>query len=83
MPYDGVFIHFLVQELASKLIGKKINKIIEPNTLDVVLQIRTKDENNMHKNEQLLISTSLDMPRIYLTDEKFSSMDVPKNFCTI
>lgn len=83
MPYDGVFIHYLTIEIAKKLKGKKINKIIEPNNLDIVLQFRIKDEFNQNKNEQLLISSSLDMPRIYLTDEKFFSLDIPKNFCTI
>lgn len=83
MPFDGVFIHFLTDELASKLKGKKINRIIEPNYLDIVLQFKTKNEFNHTINEQLLISSSLDMPRLYLTDEKFSSIDVPKNFCTL
>lgn len=81
MPYDGVFIHYLVAELKEKLVGCKINKIIEPNLLDIVLQIRSKDANK--KLEQLFISASLDMPRIYLTDEKVVSLDVPKNFCVI
>ena len=81
MPYDGVFIHYLVTELKEKLVGCKINKIIEPNMLDIVLQIRSKDTNK--KLEQLFISASLDMPRIYLTDEKIVSLDVPKNFCVV
>lgn len=81
MPYDGVFIHYLVAELQEKLVGCKINKIIEPNVLDIVLQIRSKDTTK--KLEQLFISASLDMPRIYLTDEKIVSLDVPKNFCVV
>lgn len=81
MPYDGVFIHYLVAELKEKLVGCKINKIIEPNMLDIVLQIRSKDTEK--KLEQLYISASLDMPRIYLTDEKVVSLDIPKNFCVI
>lgn len=83
MPFDGVFIHFLTQELANQLKGKKIHKIIEPNPLDIVLQFKKKDESNQTIHEQLLISSSLDMPRIYLTNEKFSSLDIPKPFCTV
>lgn len=83
MPYDGVFLHFLTEEFKTKLVGRKINKIIEPNNLDIVLQVRTKTNSNEHKHEQLLISSSLDMPRMYLTDEKFTSLDVPKNFCIL
>lgn len=83
MPYDGVFIHFLTNELKKRLVGRKINKIIEPNHLDIVLQVRIKNDLGQNKNEQLLISSSLDMPRLYLTDEKFPSLDVPKNFCVV
>ena len=36
MPFDGVFIHFLVQELKENLVGKRINKIVQPNMLDAV-----------------------------------------------
>ena len=44
MPYDGILIHFLTSELSEKLVGGKINKIIEPNALDLCLQIRSKDQ---------------------------------------
>ena len=37
MPYDGILIHFLTSELSEKLVGGKINKIIEPNALDLCL----------------------------------------------
>ena len=78
MPYDGILIHFL------KLVGGKINKIIEPNALDLCLQIRSKDQTDKQiKNYQLFISSSLDMPRIYLTTRKISSFESPKNFCMV
>ena len=78
MPFDGVFIHFLVQELKDNLVGKRINKIVQPNMLDIVFQFKA---NSVQK--QLLISSSLDMPRIYFTDEKVTSLDIPKNFCVM
>ena len=78
MPFDGVFIHFLVQELKENLVGKRINKIVQPNMLDIVFQFKA---NSVQK--QLLISSSLDMPRIYFTDEKVTSLDIPKNFCVM
>ena len=61
MPYDGILIHFLTSELSEKLVGGKINKIIEPNALDLCLQIRSKDQTDKQiKNYQLFISSSLD-----------------------
>lgn len=84
MPYDGILIHFLTSELSEKLVGGKINKIIEPNALDLCLQIRSKDQTDKQiKNYQLFISSSLDMPRIYLTTQKISSFESPKNFCMV
>ena len=35
MPYDGILIHFLISELSEKLVGGKINKTIEPSSLDL------------------------------------------------
>ncbi len=78
MPYDGIFIHFLVSELRTELLGSKVNKISETDTLDIILQMRFKGV-----NKHLLISTSLDMPRLYLTSHKVESVDVPKNFCMV
>ena len=46
--------------------------------LDIVFQFKA---NSVQK--QLLISSSLDMPRIYFTDEKVTSLDIPKNFCVM
>ena len=75
---------FLIEEFNTLLIGGKINKIIEPNALDICLQIRSKDQKDGKiKNYQLFISSSLDMPRIYLTKQRITSFDTPKNFCML
>lgn len=83
MPLDGIFIHHLTNELNSILKGGKINKISEPAALDIILNIRAKNENGKIENHQLLISSSLDMPRLYITNKKTTSIDVPKNFCMV
>ena len=78
MPCDGLFLHYLVHELSQKLTGGKIQKIQEPSSLDLVFQVRANKE-----NYNLFLSSSLDMPRIHLSSQKFSSIDIPKNFCVI
>lgn len=83
MPCDGIFIHHLTVELKDLLCGGKINKIIEPSNLDIILQIRAKNQDGKILNHQLLISSSLDMPRIYITNKKYTSLDIPKNFCMV
>ncbi len=83
MPYDGLFIHYLCDELNNTLKGGKINRIIDPSILDIILQIRAKSNNGKIINHDLYISSSLDMPRLYLTTKKTPSVDVPKNFCMV
>lgn len=83
MPYDGIFIHFLVEELQNMLVGGKVNKIAETGSFDLVFHIRAKNALGKIINHQLLISTSLDMPRFYLTKQKLESLDTPRNFCMI
>ncbi len=78
MPCDGLFLHYLVDELKTKLEGGKIQKILEPSSMDLVFQIRSNKE-----NFNLFASTSLDMPRLYISNLKHTSIDIPKNFCVI
>lgn len=83
MAYDGVFIHYLVDELNKTLVGGKINKVYEINALDIILQIRVKNNLGKISNKQLLISSSLDMPCLFITDKKMQALDVPKNFSMV
>lgn len=78
MSADGIFIHYLVEELKEKIENTKINKIYQPNPLDIVIQFR-----NHSQVYQLLCSASLDHPRIYLTNQNFVNPDVPGNFCML
>ena len=83
MPYDGLFIHYLTLELNSTLQNGKINRIVDTGLLDIVLQVRAKNSEGKIINHDLYISSSLDMPRLYITSKKVSSVDVPKNFCMV
>ncbi len=83
MPYDGLFIHYLTLELNNTLQNGKINRIVDTGLLDIVLQVRAKNSEGKIINHDLYISSSLDMPRLYITSKKISSVDVPKNFCMV
>ena len=78
MPQDGIFIHYLVEELKPILIGGKINKIHQPSPLLLLFQIRNKGT-----NYNLLISSTIDTPRMHLTEQKFVNPQNPLNFCTL
>lgn len=78
MSMDGIFIHYLTDEFNNTILKAKINKIYQPNPLEILLQLRTSNQTC-----QLLISASLDSSRIYLTKQAFENPQVPGNFCMI
>ncbi len=78
MAMDGVFIHYLVKELNDELQNTKINRIFQMSTLDILLEMRTTKG-----NVSLLISSSLDNPRIYLTTKKYIYPNTALNFCMV
>lgn len=78
MPQDGIFIHYLVEELKDYLLNGKINKIYQPSPLLLLFQIRNKGVNH-----NLLISSTIDTPRMHLTNQKFINPQNPLNFCTL
>lgn len=78
MSMDGLFVHYLTIELKNTIEKAKINKIYQPNPLELILQLRK--DNTTH---QLLLSASLDFPRIYLTEQPYVNPAVPGNFCML
>lgn len=83
MPIDGCFIHYLTNELNNEILNYKINKIHQPAPLEIVLQLRGKNETGLIVNKQLLISSKLDSPRIHLLSKKISNPEIPNNFCML
>ena len=83
MSIDGCFIHYLTDELNKEILNFKINKIYQPAPLEIVLQLRGKNETGLIVNKQLLISSKLDHPRIHLLTKKISNPEVPNNFCML
>ena len=83
MSIDGCFIHYLTTELNQEILNFKINKIYQPAPLEIVLQLRGKNETGLIVNKQLLISSKLDHPRIHLQTKKISNPEVPNNFCML
>ena len=77
MPIDGVFVHYLANELNEALKGGRINKIYQPNPLDLLFTIRANNN-----NYNLLISSNLNAPRIHITNKKFDNPDKPYTFCS-
>lgn len=79
MAFDGLVIHSISDELSSKLVGGKIDKIYQPENDEIVLHIRNNKE-----NFKLVLSASSSNPRIYLSDsyKKENPMNAPM-FCML
>jgi predicted ribosome quality control (RQC) complex YloA/Tae2 family protein len=64
MALDGLVIHSIVNELSSKLLNGKIDKIQQPESDEIVLHIRNNKE-----NYKLILSANASIPRVYLADD--------------
>ncbi|MBQ3422298.1 MAG: NFACT family protein [Romboutsia sp.] len=64
MALDGLVIHSLVDELYSKLLGGKIDKVHQPEEDEIVLYIRNNKE-----NYKLILSCSSSNPRVYIAND--------------
>lgn len=64
MALDGLVIHSLVDELSTKLIGGKVDKVHQPEDDEIVLYIRNNKE-----NFKLVLSCSSSNPRVYIAND--------------
>lgn len=63
MALDGLVIHSLVDELSTKLVGGKVDKVHQPEDDEIVLYIRNNKE-----NYKLVLSCSSSNPRVYIAN---------------
>ena len=78
MALDGITIRALTGELSRRLVGGRISKIIQPESDELMLTVKTADS-----NERLLISAGATLPFVYLTpDNKQAPMTAP-GFCML
>ena len=78
MALDGITIRALTGELNNRLVGGRISKIIQPESDELMLTVKTADS-----NERLLISAGASLPFVYLTDENKQAPMTAPNFCML
>lgn len=78
MSFDGIVMNSLVYELTNLLVNGRIEKVHQPESDEIVLNIR-KDG----KNYKLLISASSSNPRVYITNETKTNPSTPPMFCML
>ena len=77
MAFDGLFTRSMNKELQSLVTGR-INKIYQPNALEVVLQIRAGGE-----NFKLLFSIHPSYSRVHITEQAIENPADPPMFCML
>ena len=78
MPLDGFAIRCLALELQAKITNGRIEKIYQPRSDTLILNIHTGGG-----REKLLLSANPSNPRIHLTAEPVSSAQHPPMFCML
>ena len=78
MALDGFVLDSIVYELKNKILNGKINKIYQPETDELLFNIRSSRQNFL-----LLISVNNNYPRINLTDSSKKNPYEPYNFCML
>ncbi|WP_019416028.1 NFACT family protein [Paenisporosarcina sp. TG20] len=77
MAFDGLFTKAMTHEL-QHLVSGRISKIHQPNSQEIILQIRAGG-----KNSRLLISIHPSYSRIHVTNESIDNPSEPPMFCML
>ncbi len=78
MALDGTVIANLAFELNSKLSGSRISKIVQPETDELLLTIKTEAG-----QLRLLLSANASLPLAYLTEKNKPAPMTAPNFCML
>ncbi len=78
MAIDGIFLHFLKNEIADFAIGAKVDRIYLPTKYELVLSLRTRTQ-----QKKLFISVSGNSPRINFTDFTPENPMTPPMLCML
>lgn len=78
MAIDGLFLHFLKNEISSFAIGARIDKIYLPSKFELVLSLRTRIE-----TKKLFISVGGNAPRLNFTSYSPENPAKPPMICML
>ena len=78
MPFDGLTLGLVADELNAALTGGRVNKIVQPERDEIILTIRSGGA-----NRQLLLSATANCARAHLTTTRKSSPLEPPALCML
>ena len=78
MPFDGITINCLINELNKQLAGGRVDKIHQPDRSEIVMHIRS-----IGSNYKLLLCANPSFPRIQITNTSKENPANPPMFCML
>ncbi|NLB37282.1 MAG: hypothetical protein GX824_08320 [Clostridiales bacterium] len=78
MPLDGIFLHFLTNELAKSITGSRVEKVHQPAKDELVLYLRSRTG-----TKKLFISANANSPRIHLIKNAPENPKNPTMLCML
>lgn len=78
MAFDGLMVKAITQELSTQIINGRIERVLQPDRDEIILQIRKPGE-----TLRLLISFHSELARIHLTTENKNNPVAPPAFCML
>ncbi len=79
MPFDGLVINAMTQELCEKIVNSRIDKIHQPEKDEILLKLR----GTKNANTKLLLCVNNSHPYITLSDHKKENPLSPPMFCML
>ena len=69
MALDGIFLHFLKQEIEREALGARVEKVSQPSREELVLSLRSRAGAGSHTGAlKLLLSVRSNSPRLHFTN---------------
>ncbi|EJO5346964.1 NFACT family protein [Clostridium botulinum] len=78
MALDGIFLFSIINEMNTKILNGRVDKVTQPEKDEIVLSIK-----NNRKTYKLLISSSAVYPKIHFTDIPKKNPMQPPMFCMV
>lgn len=78
MALDGAFLRHLKQEIEARALDARVDKIYQPNKEEIVIAMRTKEE-----NFRILFSARANSPRVHFSKEKIENPKQPPMLCML
>lgn len=78
MPLDGIFLHFLTNELVNELVGSRVEKVHQPSKDELLLLLRSRSG-----GYKLMLSASANCPRVHLTSNPPENPANPPMLCML